>query len=600
MPLDSIHMILINNLSKGYGDHELFEDVSLTIGSKEKIGLVGRNGSGKSTFLKILMGTEQYEEGTIKTPSHFRIQSLEQHLDFTEPTILKQVCQALPAAVHDQKWQAESILMGLGFTKADFERAPDEFSSGMQVRLRLAQALVTEADLLLLDEPTNYLDILSLRWLERFLKNWKGAFILVTHDRTFMKKVVKQVVGIHRGKMRKMQGDPEKLMEQIRREEEVHEKTRLNQEKKDAKTKEFISKFRAGARSAGLVQSRIKSLDKQKIHKKLAKLPEINFNFKSEVFNGSQLLSATNISFAYEEENPVITKFSLSVRPKDRIAIIGPNGKGKSTLLRLLVNDLEVQSGNIKSHNNLEIGYFGVTQISSLDPRNTIIAELMRLPNSREQLVRSVCGSLLFTGDSVKKKIANLSGGEKSRVGLAKLMLSKNNLLVLDEPTNHLDMESCVALTKALEEFPGTVIFVSHDEAMIAKLATRLVVFDGGHVKVLERDYDYFLKNIGWVEEEINAPFKKRGSTNKEIYLEKKEKNKQLRSIKNEISKLEKKLLKMEAEQKENTPLLSQAYSEKNNANMQAYGAKAKDLHNNIEKGYKELERLLEEEADMT
>ncbi|MBT5016748.1 ABC-F family ATP-binding cassette domain-containing protein [Candidatus Peregrinibacteria bacterium] len=590
-------MIRINHLSKGYSNHELFEDVNLTIGSKEKIGLVGRNGSGKSTFLKILMGKEHYEEGTIEMPSHFRIQSLEQHLDFTEPTILQQVCQALPSDVHGQKWQAESILMGLGFTKADFERAPDEFSSGMQVRLRLAQTLVSEADLLLLDEPTNYLDILSLRWLERFLKSWKGSFILVTHDRTFMKKVVKQVVGIHRGKMRKMQGGPEKLMEQIHREEEVHEKTRLNQEKKDAKTKEFISKFRAGARSAGLVQSRIKSLDKQKIHKKLAKLPEINFHFKSEVFNGSHLLRATNISYAYEEGNPVIEKFSLAVRPQDRIAIIGPNGKGKSTLLRLLVNDLVIQAGNLKSHDNLKIGYFGVSHINALDPRNTIFAELMALPDSKEQLVRRVCGSLLFTGESVKKQISKLSGGEKSRVGLAKLILSKNNLLVLDEPTNHLDMESCLALTEALEAFPGTVIFVSHDEAMIGKLATRLVVFDGGQVKVIERGYDYFLENIGWVEEEIDVSFKKEGSTNKEIYLEKKEKSKQLRLAQKKLAKLEKSLLKMEAEQEENTLLLSQAYTEKNNADMRSYGAKAKDLHKNIETSYKELERLLEEEA---
>jgi ATP-binding cassette subfamily F protein 3 len=589
-------MIRINHLTKGYGDHELFEDVTLNIGPKEKIGLVGRNGSGKSTFLKILTGQEHYEGGTIEMPSHFRIQSLEQHLDFTEPTILQQVCQALPTDAHGMEWQAESILMGLGFTKGDFERAPDEFSSGMQVRLRLAQALVSEADLLLLDEPTNYLDIVSLRWLERFLSTWKGAFILVTHDRTFMKKVVTHVVGIHRGKMRKMQGGPAKLMEQILREEEVHEKTRLNQEKKDAKTKEFISKFRAGARSAGLVQSRIKALDKQKIHRKLDKLPEINFHFKSEVFNGSQLLRATNIAYAYEEANPVIEKFSLAVRPKDRIAIIGPNGRGKSTLLRLLVNDLIVQEGNLKSHDNLKIGYFGVSQINALNSQNTILSELIALPRTNEQLVRTVCGSLLFTGDSVKKQISKLSGGEKSRVGLAKLMLSENNLLVLDEPTNHLDMESCHALTQALEVFPGTVVFVSHDEAMISKLATRLVVFDGGRVDVLERGYDHFLQTIGWAEEEIlQSAQGKRASSNKEDYLAKKEAKKKLRNLKKAQATLEKNLQTMEAELEEITPLLSQAYVEKNEADMLNYGSKAKDLHKAIEAGFKDLERLMEE-----
>jgi ATP-binding cassette, subfamily F, member 3 len=593
-------MIRVTNLSKHFGGHDLFDGVSLTIGSKERIGLIGRNGSGKSTFLKILLGKETYDEGQIDIPSHIKIQSLEQHLDFTQPHILSQVCLSLPPDAHGQSWKAESILMGLGFTKDDFTRAPEEFSSGMQVRLRLAQALVSEADLLLLDEPTNYLDILSLRWLERFLSGWKGTFILVTHDQTFMEKVVNQVVGIHRGKMRKMQGGAVKLMEQIKREEGVHEKTRLNQEKKDAKTKEFISKFRAGARSAGLVQSRIKSLDKQKSHKKLDKLPEIRFDFKSSVFNGSRLLQATNIDFAYEEDQPIIEKFSLGIRPKERIGIIGPNGKGKSTLLRLLIGDLPVQSGNIKSHDNLRIGYFGPSQIAGLNPRNTILEELIGLPGAKEQQVRSVCGALLFTGDSVKKHISKLSGGEKSRVGLAKLMLEQHNFLVLDEPTNHLDMESCQVLTQSLKDFDGTVVFVSHDEKMISELATRLVIFDGGRIQVMERTYQHFLESGGWAEEENEGKnLWKPTSSNKQDYLARKARDKKLRMLKSAQQRLEKKLAKMEAEQEEIGVLLGQAYAEKNQQNMLDYGAKAKELMNAINDGYKELEKMMEEEEAM-
>ncbi|MBT4385133.1 ABC-F family ATP-binding cassette domain-containing protein [Candidatus Peregrinibacteria bacterium] len=593
-------MIRIKHLSKFYGDHDLFEDVSLTIGSKEKVGLIGRNGSGKSTFIKILQGFETPDHGEVEMSKSVRVQSLEQHLDFTEPTILEQVCKSLPLDAYNQEWRAESILMGLGFIKTDMQRAPDEFSSGMQVRLRLAQALVSDADLLLLDEPTNYLDILSLRWLESFLQDWKGSFILVTHDQTFMQKVVTHVVGIHRGKMRKMEGGPTKLMHQLLREEDVHEKTRVKQEKKDAKTKVFIREFRAGARSAGLVQSRIKSLAKQKIHKKLEKLPEIRFHFKSDEFQGSELLRATNISYSYDENHQIISKFSLAVRPKDRIAIIGPNGKGKTTLLKLLVRDLEIQTGKLKTHENIRLGYFGPSQIADLNPQNSILTELIALPNTKEQLVRSVCGSLLFTGSNVKKKISSLSGGERSRVALAKLMLSKNNILILDEPTNHLDMESCQALTEALNDFPGTVVFVSHDEKIISELATRLVVFEQGHITVMEETYERFLAKGGWMEEETFRPKKIKKSVNKEEYLERKEKTRKLRTIKKAQQKLEKQITKLEAEQEVNANILNTAYIEKDQRNIFDYGEKAKIAAHAIEDAYTELERLAKKEEDLS
>lgn len=293
-------MLTISGLTKFYGHQTLFENVYLNIGPKEKIGLVGRNGTGKTTFLKILLGEEAHQEGEIEMPNGYRVKSLEQHLKFTEKTILGQVCKALPKNVLNEDWKAKSILMGLGFDTYDFERPPSEFSSGFQVRVRLAEALVSESDLLLLDEPTNYLDILSLRWLERFLKSWKGAFVLVTHDQHFMDLVVSHTVAIHRGHMRKMAGGPIKLLEHIKKDEEIYEKTRKNQTKKLEKEDEFIRKFRAGARSAGLVQSRIKSLAKQGVKQKLDNIATIKFQFRSIPCKSDSVVQATDVSFAYE------------------------------------------------------------------------------------------------------------------------------------------------------------------------------------------------------------------------------------------------------------------------------------------------------------
>lgn len=406
-------MLAISGLTKFYGNQTLFKDVDLNIGPKEKIGLIGRNGTGKSTFLKILLGEEAPQEGTIEMPSGYRIKSLEQHLHFTEKTILDQVRSALPKNSVNEDWKAKSILMGLGFGTQDFDRAPSEFSSGFQIRVRLAEALVTESDLLLLDEPTNYLDILSLRWLERFLKSWKGAFILVTHDQHFMDQVVSHTVIIHRGHMRKMAGGPIKLIDHIKKDEEIYEKTRKNQEKKMEKQEEFIRHFRSGARSAGLVQSRIKSLAKQEIKDKLGNIGTIKFRFRSIPCKSDSVVQATDISFGYKKDEPLIKHFSLTTLPGDRIGIIGRNGKGKSTLLRLLHQTLTPDSGKVRMPPTLAVSYFGVDAIHHLQPERTILEELMAMPNTSEQECRNLCGALLFKGDDVKKKIRTISGGGK-------------------------------------------------------------------------------------------------------------------------------------------------------------------------------------------
>ena len=338
-----------------------------------------------------------------------------------------------------------------------------------------------------------------------------------------------------------MKGGPQKLMDQIKMDEEVYEKTRQNQAKKQEKTNEFIRTFRAGARSAGLVQSRIKSLEKQKIGERLARIPEIKFHFHSEPFRGSVLLEAKDLNFGYEEEKQLVQNFSLVVHPGDRIAVIGKNGKGKSTLLKLLSGRIKTDSGKVNKPKTMKIGFFGSDTKGELSESISILEEMVGIPGVSEQEVRNLCGSLLFTGEAVKKKISTISGGERSRVCLGKVILQNSHLLMLDEPTNHLDMESCQALTKSLKDHKGAVLFVTHDEDMISNLANRLVIFDQGTVIVKDKTYEEFLSSEGWAEEDEGTfKFAKKHSSSKQEYLDKKAQKQRLRAIRKEQEKLEK------------------------------------------------------------
>ncbi len=595
-----VPMIRINNLNKAYGSQILFEDVSFTINAQEKIGLIGRNGSGKSTFMNMLRDRDS-QDGAIHIPETLVISSLEQHLNFEKETLLEQVCTALPAELSDQEWKAQSILMGLGFTEEDFSKAPKDFSSGFQIRIRLAEALVSEPHLLLLDEPTNYLDIITLRWLARFLKTWKNAFILVTHDRHFMDEVVTYTIGIHRGIMRKLKGGPHKLMEQIKAEEEVYERTRVKQVKKQKKTEIFINTFRAGARSAGLVQSRIKSLAKQDIGKKLDKIPDIAFHFHAKPFQGDSLMKVYNLNFGYPKEPKLIRDFTLNVSSGDRIGIIGRNGKGKSTLLKLLSGDLTATNGKRKTHPELKIGYFGADSKAGLNPNNTILDELRKIHGVKEQEIRNLSGALLFTGDASKKQISKLSGGEKSRICLGKTILKTTDLLFLDEPTNHLDMESCQALIHALKEYKGTVIFVSHDEEMISALANKLVIFDKGIISVKEQTYQYFLETGVWSYEEDESVFlfKKKDSDTKKDYLERKEQKKRLRWIENRLKKINDEIEKTERKRHKNASDLHEACEAKDAAQIKTFGIKGKELQEKIDEYFSEMEELMIEEEGL-
>jgi len=496
-------MIAVENLSKSYGPQLLFDDVSFKINKKERIGLVGRNGHGKTTLFRLIAALESPDLGQIYIPKNYRIGYVEQEPWFTEQTVLKEASKGLPVAEAEKTWKVEKVLAGLGFDGQDFARLPAELSSGYQVRLNLAKVLLSDFDLLLLDEPNNYLDITSIRWLERFLLRWPGEFMLITHDRNFMDAVVTHILGIHRRKVRKIRGDTGKYYAQIAQDEETYEKTRLNDERKRKEIELFISQFRAKARLVGLVQSRIKTLAKMGKREKLEKIAALDFSFKEKPFHGKYVMDVHDLSFSYNQEKPLINNFTISVGAKDRICVIGKNGKGKTTLLKLLAGVLKPQEGEINSPLAVSTGYFEQSNIAGLSDANTVLEEIVSAdPDSDSRRSRAISGAMMFEGDEAMKKISVLSGGEKSRVVLGKLIASPLNLLLLDEPTNHLDMESSDALLAALDNFEGAVVMVTHNEMFLHALAQRLVVFQGGRIMVYEGDYQRFLGKIGWQEEE--------------------------------------------------------------------------------------------------
>ncbi len=588
-------------MSKSFGNQALFLEASLSVGKKEKIGIIGRNGYGKSTLLKMISGKEQVEEGEIMIPSEYRIGELEQHIHFSEETVLTETCLNLREEEKEDIWRAEMILSGLGFSEKDFYRSPNEFSGGYQIRINLAKALLQRPDLLLLDEPTNYLDIVSIRWLERFLQKWNGEFLLVTHDRAFLDKVVTHTAIIHRQKIRKVKGRSTAAYKQIAREEEVYEQTRIATEKKKAKSEKFIREFRSGARSAGLVQSRIKMLSKLTTREKLEKIPDIRFHFHSKPFHSGVMLMAHSLEFKYTPESPLIQKLDLTIAPGDRIGIVGKNGAGKSTLLKLLAGELQPQGGTIKRKGNSDIGYFSQSNTESLNPEKTILEELrLHTSNASEQDIRNLCASLLFRGNDVHKQISVLSGGEKSRVSLGKILLNPVHVLLLDEPTNHLDMESCDALINALKDFPGAIVMVSHNEDVLNRISNKLVVFDGGESRGYELPYSVFLEEIGWKQEEDEAAANrmlKKQNTHKDKRKNKKEAQKRLRQIIRQIEKIEKEIEILEEKNQENTLLLQEASVNNDHIRIRKYGDIATEGIDKINAAYSQLEELLNEQS---
>jgi ATP-binding cassette, subfamily F, member 3 len=575
-------MLNIETLTKSFGNQFLLNNTGFRINSGERVGLVGRNGHGKTTLLNIISETEHADEGRVTIPSGYRIGFLPQKISFSKTRIIDEAALGLLEHEKDHYWKAEKILSGLGFLENDFTRDPSEFSGGFQVRLNLVKLLVSEPDLLMLDEPTNYLDITSIRWLTQFLLTWPGEVLLVTHDRSFMDNVVTHIAGIHRQKIKKIKGNTGKYYLQVAQDEEVYERTRLNEEKRTKDMELFISRFRAKARLANMVQSRIKTLEKTAPKEKLEKLKNLNFMFNYLPFSGKQIMQIENLSFGWDNKNLLINNFSLTVYPEDRIAVIGRNGKGKTTLLKIISGNLKPHKGDIFTNPGVELGYFEQTNIQSLNDEFTIEDELMHASeDSDRQKVRTICGAMMFEKDLALKKISVLSGGEKSRVMLGKLLLKPFNFLLLDEPGNHLDIESCDAFVSALDNFKGAFIIVTHNEMFLHSLANRLIVFKDEGVNIFNGTYQEFLEKEGW-EDAVMQPEKKKKLqvlSKKALRRKKSEiialKARELKPLKKKIESIEKEIEKVEAAIERANNLLIEASTAKNPENIRKF---AKEL----------------------
>jgi ATP-binding cassette subfamily F protein 3 len=494
-------MIRFENISKSYGKQQLFDQISFKINSKERVGLVGRNGHGKTTMFRMMTHQTLPDAGQVIIPKNYRVGYVAQHLDFEADTVLAEGMRGLPPQEHDHYWKVEKVLAGLGFSHQDMSRHPDEFSGGFQVRLNLAKALVSEPDLLLLDEPTNYLDITSIRWIEQFLNHWPRELILITHDRSFMDRVITHILAIHRKGVRKIQGNTEKLYSQIAQDEDIYEKTRRNDERKQKELEQFISRFRAKARLANLVQSRVKTLAKMEKRDKLESIKDLTFQFRYQPISSKYVMHAENLSFSYTTK-PMIRNLTLHIQKRDRICIVGPNGRGKTTLLKLLAQKLSPHDGTINIHPKTLVKYYEQTNVQTLLESRSVEEEILvdSVDHDRQQ-VRNICGAMMFEGDDALKRISVLSGGEKARVLLGKILASPANLLLLDEPTNHLDMASCDAILKAIDQFEGAVIMVTHNELFLNAISERLVVFQDECPYVFEGSYAKFLTKKGWHNE---------------------------------------------------------------------------------------------------
>ena len=502
-------MIQIQNVSKSFGMQVLLDGASMLVADHERVGLVGRNGCGKSTLFKMILGQECIDGGNIDIPKGYTIGYLQQHIKFTHPTVHEEACSVLK--VNEDGWleehKVEAILFGLGFDEESMQKDPMLLSGGFQIRLNLAKVLASEPDMLLLDEPTNYLDIVSMRWLSRFLRMWKGEVLLITHDHHFMDEVCTHTVGIHRPTMRKVKGTVEKLRETIAEEEEVAMRTQENEQRKKEQLEKVIERFRYKAAKAAMVQSKIKAAAKLATGERLSHERNLDFNFKSAEFPGKRMLQIHGLHFAYKNEDgygpELISDLEMEVFKGDRIAIIGPNGRGKTTLLNLIAKEFEPTQGTINYNPNLKINYFGQTNINRLNLENTVEEEIASAiaDVSQKSRARSLAGLMMFSGDTAMKKVKVLSGGERSRVLLGKILANESNMLLLDEPTNHLDMESIESLIDALEDYDGTALVVTHDEELLHAFANRLIVFDGGKCRVFEGSYADFLEKVGWASE---------------------------------------------------------------------------------------------------
>ncbi|MBN2068909.1 MAG: ABC-F family ATP-binding cassette domain-containing protein [Opitutales bacterium] len=511
-------MIALDHISLSYGKQVLYNEITALIGSKDRIGLVGANGSGKSTLLKILVGLQEVDSGSIEKASYVTLGYLAQdggvdsdkclyaevetafediltvrkryddaqhslgQLEVSDPlyedalSLLGELQHRLEELeAHKLKSKIETVLLGLGFSMSDMERSCREFSGGWQMRIALAKLLLREPSLLLLDEPTNHLDLDSLRWLEQYLRQYDGAILLVSHDRAFLDALTTRVFALTHGRLDTYTGNYSYFEVESARRKEQQEKAYLLQQKQIEKTEQFIERFRYKASKAKQVQSRIKALDKVERLEIEDKEGSIGFKFPAPQRSGHSIIKLESVCKSYGQLH-VLRNIDLEIVRGDRVAIVGVNGAGKSTLTRILSRSEAYDSGSYTLGHNVEVSFFAQHQADELDPEKSVydIAYDAALPEMRPRL-RSLLGSFLFKGDAVFKKAKVLSGGERNRLALAKMLLRPGNCLILDEPTNHLDMQSKDMLKRALAAYEGTFIIVSHDRDFLDSIVDKVL-----------------------------------------------------------------------------------------------------------------------------
>lgn len=528
-------LIQLNNVTKNFVVNEIFSNVKMEINDKDRIAIVGRNGAGKSTLLKIISGELSFDSGERTVSKNTTIGYLSQEFivreDLSiyeemitcfdeiislEANLEKLSYELTPENIENDpglldrfdrlqnevlthkdyhyKSKIESVLYGLDFTKDVFDKKISTFSGGEKTRLSMAKLLLSEPDLLILDEPTNHLDMENVSWLENYLSSYNGAIVIVSHDRYFLDKVVNVVYNLEFGKLKKYVGNYSKFLKQYEEDYEKQLKEFTSQQKDIKRLEEFVQKNIARASTSKMAKSRQKVLDKMELidnPKKDDKAANIEFNIKEQ--SGRDVLIIENLKVGYDGKQ-VGNAYNFSVYKGDRIAIVGRNGIGKSTLIKTIAKKQNAIGGSVHYGSKVSLGYYDQKQ-AEFESSKTILNELWdEYPLMKEAEVRTVLGRFLFRGDSVLKIVRDLSGGEKARLQLAKLMLEKNNLLVLDEPTNHLDITSKQVLEDALENYEGTIVFVSHDRYFINKIANKVLDITGDDYSIYLGNYDYYLE----------------------------------------------------------------------------------------------------------
>jgi ATP-binding cassette subfamily F protein 3 len=517
-------MLTISQVSKSFGGRVLFEDTSLQVNRGDRIGLVGPNGAGKSTLFSLILGEASPDEGRISIERAASVGFLPQEsAPAGDETVFDLACAASPEitaarrilkstpedsaehhealATYDEHggWQlepkAKRILAGLAFRESDFERPARALSGGWVMRAHLARLLVQEPDLLLLDEPTNHLDLESLVWFQNYLLDYPGAILMISHDREFLNQLVGSIVEIAHRRLNRYRGNWDRYVEEKAAREQQQLAAYKNQQREIASLQEFADRFRAKASKASQAQSKLKQIERmEKIEAPLSREKTVHFRFPQPPRSGARVITLKGVDHAYGDL-VVYRGLDFEAERGQRTVLVGPNGAGKSTLLKLLGGALPVQSGEREIGHNVKVGYFSQYRIEMLNAKQTVLESVLDMPNPvSEQTARTVLGSFLFRGDDVFKHVAVLSGGEKTRLALVKLLLDPPNLLLMDEPTTHLDIGSIDALIGALSQYEGTLIFISHDVHFIRAMAKSVLHISAGQLTSYAGDYNYYLE----------------------------------------------------------------------------------------------------------